>query len=126
MSWLLYLAPLLLGSIPFGVIVAKFYRVDDLQSRGSGNIGATNVSRVLGFWPAGAITFTLDLLKGVLPVLIASSASFQNAWAKWVTGLGYPSQVEITDTQIWAMGLAAVFLPGSNSKAAKALPPASG
>jgi glycerol-3-phosphate acyltransferase PlsY len=105
---LLYLIPLLVGSIPFGVIVARFYQVDDLQSRGSGNIGATNVSRVLGFWPAGAITFTLDFLKGALPVFVVGLASFQSAWANWVSSIGFAGQSEITESKIWAVGLCAV------------------
>lgn len=54
----------LLGSIPFGVIIAKLFKVD-IQKVGSGNIGATNVLRALG--PvAGGTVFTLDLLKGTL------------------------------------------------------------
>jgi len=56
----------LIGSIPFGLLVAKIYGVENLREQGSGNIGATNVTRVVGFWPAGFITFLLDALKGVL------------------------------------------------------------
>jgi glycerol-3-phosphate acyltransferase PlsY len=59
----------LLGSIPFGVIVAKFCKVD-IQNVGSGNIGATNVLRTLG--PvAGGVVFVLDLLKGTLAAVLA-------------------------------------------------------
>ena len=59
----------LIGSIPFGVIVARFHGVD-LRTRGSGNIGATNVGRVVGRkW--GCLCFVLDTLKGFLPVLAA-------------------------------------------------------
>jgi glycerol-3-phosphate acyltransferase PlsY len=59
----------LLGSIPFGVLVAKAYGAD-LRSKGSGNIGATNALRVLGK-KAGALTLLGDMLKGVAAVLIA-------------------------------------------------------
>jgi acyl phosphate:glycerol-3-phosphate acyltransferase len=59
----------LLGSIPFGVLVAKAYGTD-LRSKGSGNIGATNALRVLGK-KAGALTLLGDMLKGVAAVLIA-------------------------------------------------------
>lgn len=58
------------GSIPFGKIIAKrFYNVD-IQKRGSGNIGFTNVLRVLG-WRAGFSTLFLDIMKGFLPTLLA-------------------------------------------------------
>ena len=57
----------LVGSIPFGVIISRFHGVD-LRARGSGNIGATNVGRVLGKkW--GCLCFVLDTLKDFLPVL---------------------------------------------------------
>lgn len=60
----------LLGSVPFGLIVGKSRGVDP-RTGGSGNIGATNVGRLLGrkFF---AIVFTLDLLKGLLPMLGAA------------------------------------------------------
>jgi glycerol-3-phosphate acyltransferase PlsY len=60
----------LLGSIPFGLLVGKAKGVDPRKA-GSGNIGATNVGRLLGkrFF---ALVFTLDLLKGLLPMLAAA------------------------------------------------------
>lgn len=58
----------LLGSIPFGLIIAKIWNVD-IRKKGSGNIGATNVFRTLGPVP-GAIVFGLDFLKGMLAVYI--------------------------------------------------------
>jgi acyl phosphate:glycerol-3-phosphate acyltransferase len=59
------LAAYLIGSIPFGAILARAKGVD-LRSVGSGNIGAANVGRALGpRW--GAVTLVLDLLKGFLP-----------------------------------------------------------
>ena len=62
----------LIGSIPFGVLVARRQGVD-LQSVGSGNIGATNAMRVLGTkW--GLIVFALDVLKGLMPTVLASLA----------------------------------------------------
>ncbi|MFA4858865.1 MAG: glycerol-3-phosphate 1-O-acyltransferase PlsY [Candidatus Margulisiibacteriota bacterium] len=68
----------LLGSIPFGVIVAKFSKVD-IQKVGSGNIGATNVLRTLG--PvAGTIVFILDLLKGTLATWIAMQMLSDPLW----------------------------------------------
>ncbi len=64
----------LLGSIPFGVLVAKAKGVD-IRASGSGNIGATNAMRVLGK-PAGILVLILDALKGYaavawLPVVLS-------------------------------------------------------
>ncbi len=59
----------LFGSIPFGYIIAKLKNID-IQKQGSGNIGATNVSRVLGFKYA-IIVGLLDVLKVILPAIIA-------------------------------------------------------
>lgn len=58
----------LVGSIPFGIIVAKAKGVD-LKKVGSGNIGATNVLRSLGKWHA-IVTLLGDILKGTLVVAI--------------------------------------------------------
>jgi glycerol-3-phosphate acyltransferase PlsY len=58
----------LLGSIPFGYILIRVFRGQDVRQTGSGNIGATNVSRTS---PAlGAVTLILDALKGAAAVLI--------------------------------------------------------
>ena len=59
----------LAGSLPTGFLVARAMRVDITQV-GSGNIGATNVCRVLGKGP-GALVLIVDLLKGALAVLVA-------------------------------------------------------
>lgn len=58
----------LLGSIPFGWLVARFWQVD-IRRHGSGNIGATNVFRTLGPL-AGGLVFALDFLKGWLAVYL--------------------------------------------------------
>jgi glycerol-3-phosphate acyltransferase PlsY len=59
----------LIGSIPFGVIIARTHG-KDLRSIGSGNIGATNVARALGRkW--AYVCFALDVLKGLIPTLLA-------------------------------------------------------
>ena len=56
-----------LGSIPFGKLIARRAGGFDITQRGSGNIGATNVTRELGFkW--GLLTLALDMLKGFVPV----------------------------------------------------------
>src|ERR1700691_6261496 len=59
------------GSIPFGLIVGKAKGIDPRTS-GSGNIGATNLGRLLGA-RYFALVFTLDLLKGALPSLAAGA-----------------------------------------------------
>jgi len=59
----------LLGSIPFGLIIAAAHG-KDLRSIGSGNTGATNLSRAVGKkW--GYVCFALDAAKGAIPMLIA-------------------------------------------------------
>ena len=59
----------LAGSVPFGLIVARLAKGIDIREHGSKNIGATNVTRVLGAkW--GTLCFVLDVLKGALPVLL--------------------------------------------------------
>jgi len=63
----------ILGSIPFGVIIAKAKGVD-LKKTGSGNIGATNVLRALGK-SAAALTLLGDILKGTAAVAIAGYLS---------------------------------------------------
>jgi glycerol-3-phosphate acyltransferase PlsY len=86
---LLILVPIayLLGSIPFGLLVGLAKGIDPRQA-GSRNIGATNVGRLLGgrFF---AIVFTLDLLKGLLPMLAAAHvlhgrASSRLEYALWL------------------------------------------
>jgi len=58
----------LLGSVPFGLLIARAHG-KDLRSIGSGNIGATNVSRALGRkW--AYVCFGLDVLKGLIPMLV--------------------------------------------------------
>ncbi len=65
---LLTIVSYLLGAVPFGLLVARMHGVD-IRSKGSGNIGATNVLRVIGKgW--GVFTFVLDALKGFIPAFI--------------------------------------------------------
>ena len=68
--WLIALSILagyLIGAIPFGYLVGRWRGVDIFR-QGSGNIGATNVGRVLGR-RFGILVFFLDFAKGALPVL---------------------------------------------------------
>jgi len=67
-SFFLFLTAYLAGSIPCGILVSKFLGTPDPRLQGSGNIGATNISRVSGK-KAGLITLFGDALKGALPAL---------------------------------------------------------
>lgn len=90
---LLILAAYLAGSIPFGFLIAHARGID-IRKHGSGNIGATNVGRVLGRkW--GGICFGLDVLKGLLPTLFAG----------WWLGL-----VKFDGGEIGAASIATLFI----------------
>ena len=81
---ILTLAAYLLGSVPFGYIISRYMFGLDIQKVGSGNIGATNVFRNLG-WRAGLLTAAGDLGKGMLPVLLAR---FLGAGPFWTAVVG--------------------------------------
>lgn len=102
-----------LGSIPFGVLMAKIFRVKNLTERGSGNIGATNVARVVGLWPAGVLTFFLDIMKGALPVLILRVPFLRTLlWPEAISdvpGNGSGDIFLFSDFSIWTAGLMAVI-----------------
>lgn len=70
----------LCGSIPFGLILSKLAGLGDIRNIGSGNIGATNVLRT-GNKKIAASVLIADLLKGTIPVIIASQLSTQAAMA---------------------------------------------
>jgi len=70
-TWIVSIAiAYLLGSIPFGYVLVRIFRKEDIRDHGSGNIGATNVARS-GAKGLGFATLLLDLLKGLTAVLIA-------------------------------------------------------
>lgn len=66
----------LIGAIPFGYLIGRVYGVD-IRKVGSGNIGATNVTRSIGKIP-GKVCFFLDFLKGLLPVVLVNMAFEKN------------------------------------------------
>lgn len=65
---ILAIAAYVVGSIPAALIAGRLHGVD-LRTQGSGNLGATNVVRVLG-WKTGLAVFLFDAAKGALPVLV--------------------------------------------------------
>lgn len=62
------LVAFVVGGIPFGYLVGRAILKDDIRKHGSGNIGATNVARVIG-WKWGSFVLVLDAIKGLLPTL---------------------------------------------------------
>ena len=72
-----------LGSIPFGLVIAKTFKGIDPRKAGSGNIGSTNVARLCG-WPCGVLTLFCDIMKGTLPVLIAVHFMPEQFWQSLV------------------------------------------
>lgn len=99
MIWgLLILIAFVAGSIPFGFLIARSRGVD-LRRVGSGNIGATNVRRVLG--PrAGRFCFALDMLKGFAPTLAAGA----------IHGLCGSHALSSADAWLWSAVAAASVL----------------
>lgn len=63
-------ASYLIGSIPTAYLFGKWLKGIDIREHGSGNVGATNAFRVLGKGP-GTIVLIIDIVKGVVPVLLA-------------------------------------------------------
>ncbi len=75
---ILLLLAYLVGSIPFGLVVGKVFYGVDVRQHGSGNVGTTNVFRVLGK-KAGTVVMICDILKGYVPAAIA--AALFTPWA---------------------------------------------
>ena len=75
----------LLGGIPFGVVIGRRFFGVDVSRRGSGNTGATNVFRVLG-WKAAVPAALLDIAKGAIPTLLAiwlADPKWGVEWRDW-------------------------------------------
>ncbi len=70
MTFVFCLIAFLTGGIPFGYLVGRLVLKDDIRNHGSGNIGATNVGRVIG-WKWGIFVLILDAIKGLVPTLSA-------------------------------------------------------
>ncbi len=123
----------LLGSISTAILVCRALGYPDPRDEGSGNPGATNVLRVAGK-PAAAVTLLGDVLKGVLPVLLARLVGVDAAALAWIGffaflghlypvffrfegGKGVATALGVINTLAWPAGLAVmiswllVFLP---------------
>lgn len=75
----------LIGGVPIGIFVGRARGIPDIRKYGSGNIGASNVLRVLGV-KAGLFVWAMDCLKGVIPVLLARHLLGVEGW--WLGGAG--------------------------------------
>src|SRR5690348_12363657 len=80
------------GAIPFGLLLGRLFADVDVRTLGSGNIGATNVNRVLGR-KLGAATLFCDIIKGIIPVLLARwllpGQIVEHAWVGFAAFLGH-------------------------------------
>ena len=82
------IAGYIVGSIPFGWIIVKLVKGEDVRNYGSGRTGGTNVFRAAGA-PAGIITAMLDVLKGVVAVLLVRQlVPNTSGWAEALAGFG--------------------------------------
>ena len=126
-GWQLFLPPIigayLIGSIPFGLILAKLGGMGDLRRIGSGNIGATNVLRT-GSKKLAAATLLLDGAKGYVAVLIpylffGPDVTFFTAiavvlghlfpvWLGFRGGKGVATTLGVLLGLIWLLGVAAL------------------
>ncbi len=81
-----------LGAVPFGLLLGRAFADVDVRSLGSGNIGATNVNRVLGR-KLGAATLFCDIAKGIFVVFLAKflmpSAEIHQAWVGFAAFVGH-------------------------------------
>jgi glycerol-3-phosphate acyltransferase PlsY len=95
----------LLGSIPFGFLLVFVFRHEDIRTKGSGNIGATNVVRS-GGKGLGALTFVLDAVKGYVAVLASGWIFIWLGEHGLNAGLNHENAQLIADN---ARALAAIF-----------------
>ncbi len=121
MSWVGFaIIGYLCGSIPFGLLLARWAGLGDVREVGSGNIGATNVLR-MGNKKIAAATLLLDGLKGYLPVLAAALAGAPHGmvaaglgallghvfpiWLKFKGGKGVATGLGVIFGWSWILGL---------------------
>ncbi|WP_165677761.1 glycerol-3-phosphate 1-O-acyltransferase PlsY [Metapseudomonas otitidis] len=91
MFWLLAILAYLLGSLSFAILLSRVFGTADPRAEGSGNPGATNMLRVAGKRLA-ILTLLGDLLKGLLPILVARLIGLdlqEQAWIGLTAVLGH-------------------------------------
>lgn len=114
----------LLGSIPFGIVLARAMGLGNLRDIGSGNIGATNVLRT-GNKLAAALTLILDGGKGAIAVLVARAAGGEDVaqvaglaamighcypvWLRFAGGKGVATFLGIVLALAWPIGIGCCF-----------------
>ncbi len=121
----------LIGSIPFGYLIGRFFYHTDIRKSGSGNIGAMNALRTLGKTGAVAVLL-LDALKGAIPVLAAAAIFNQvdlqlsqiaqsiagtfavlghcfSPWLGWKGGKGVATSFGAIFAMSWAAGLVVIL-----------------
>ena len=115
----------LIGSVPFGVLVARVMGLGNLRDIGSGNIGATNVLRT-GSKAAAAATLVLDAAKGAMVLLLARKVAGEDAaqiaalaamvghcypvWLKFSGGKGVATFLGILLALAWPVGISACII----------------
>ncbi len=113
----------LMGSVPYGLLLTRLKGIKNLQSKGSGNIGATNVYRV-GGKKLGALTLFLDFLKGVITVVLCSYLDLNiyvagtmcvlghifPIWLKFKGGKGVATYIGVVFAWGWLPGFLAVLV----------------
>lgn len=115
-----FLIAFLVGSLPFGWVIARLWGVADLRTVGSQNVGATNVVRTAGKVP-GVLTFFLDALKGFLPVFYWSDTHHAvwcgvfavvghcySPWLRFKGGKGVSTILGVAFAYSWKVGLTAI------------------
>lgn len=98
----------LLGSTPTGYLAGKLLRGIDIREHGSKSVGATNVLRTLGKWPA-LVVLLVDVLKGMAAILFAR---WYYPWLYSVPSVTPPAALDLQTWAPWAVclaGLAVVF-----------------
>lgn len=115
LGWLIAAAAaFIVGSIPSGYLIGR-WRGIDIREHGSRNVGATNVTRVLGR-RLGLLCFTLDVVKGAAPVVIAGSAAgvlgkplLAQAWRAAGDGDSVVSAITPAEMGLWLLVAAAAI-----------------
>ncbi|HEY1977972.1 MAG TPA: glycerol-3-phosphate 1-O-acyltransferase PlsY [Candidatus Baltobacteraceae bacterium] len=118
-----FILAFLIGSVPFGYVIGRFFYRTDIRTQGSGNIGAMNALRTLGKGGAAAVLL-LDALKGFVPAFLANAyfghvyaaivaagavlGHCYSPWLKFKGGKGVATSFGAIFGLCWPAGLVAV------------------